>query len=627
MINNRHNQQITRLMYGLLATVTLVFSSIIITVQWSHNKIEHMETVGNHYHLAVSEKSLELLRVFDKTRLWFLKHQISNNTQTLSLRNSPIETAQIDGLIDEIQTHIEAVAQLTQFFEHSAFDTLNAIEEQKQQQVLTALETSKKTDDFDFNNIEKILEPLIGITHQIRLLHQKHHQRLESDAEQFAQTNRVRLVLLVFVLAALGIYGVMTLVRRIQRNLTVLHNIQNRLQQSEKRLVEAEHISRAGYIDWDPVNNQTQWSHETYLLHDISTATPASMAAILAVIEPRDIAQVTKTLDQLLQGQQDTRFEYRVRRADQSLAYFNAKAKVELDDKQKVVRVLLSVLDITEQKTVDLELQQYRDHLEEIVEQRSKKLIDAQQELLRSERLATLGQLTATVSHELRNPLGAMRPSLYILDANCDKQNPLIGDALARLDRNIERCDNIIDELLDFTRITALNCQPFLFDQWLEGVIRDQQIPKNVIVTTQFNLKRVSLNFDDQRLRRAVINIVQNGFDALQSEQNHSAEESSDKGALSQPQLQVSTRVYGNRFEILVNDNGKGISANLMEKVFEPLFSTKSFGVGLGMPTVKHIMEQHNGGVDIKSEVNIGTTVTLWMPSKSQVIANKGATS
>ncbi|MCJ8273500.1 MAG: ATP-binding protein, partial [Psychrosphaera sp.] len=526
--------------------------------------------------------------------------------------------------------------QITQSFEHSAFAILNAIEEQKQQQVLTALLALKQTGDFDFNfnfnfeNIEQILKPLIGVTHQIRLMHQIHHHRLKTQAEQFAQTNRVRIVLLVFALAALGIYGVITLVRRVQLNLTDLHNIQQRLQQSEKRLLEAEHVSRASYIDWDPVNDQTQWSHETYVLHDISTDTPPSMSAILAVIEPQDIAKVTKTLDQLLLGKQDIHFEYRVRRSDQALAYFKAKAKVELDDNQQVVRVLLSVLEITEQKLIDLELRQYRDHLEELVEQRSKKLIDAQQELLRSERLATLGQLTATVSHELRNPLGAMRPSLYILDKNADKQNPQVNDALARLDRNIDRCDNIIDELLDFTRITTLNCRPFLLDQWLEGVIKDQEIPATVVLATQFNLKRVTVNFDDQRLRRAVINIVQNSFDALQPEQIRTSNDSSSKNlaanSSAQRQLKVSTRVYGNRFEILVNDNGKGISTTVMEKVFEPLFSTKSFGVGLGMPTVKHIMEQHDGGVEITSQINKGTTVTLWIPGKNQVTTNKGAT-
>ncbi|NQZ10276.1 MAG: hypothetical protein HRT35_24250, partial [Algicola sp.] len=296
-INNHHNRQITRLMYGLLATVTVVFSSIIITVQWSHNKVEEMETLGNNYHLAISEKSLELLIVFDETRLWFLRHQVQGNAQALSLANSPLERDQINGLIYELQAHIEAVGQIAQAFEHSAFAILNAIEEQKQQQVLTALLALKQTGDFSFENIEQILKPLIGATHQIRLMHQIHHHRLATQAEQFTQTNRVRLVLLVFALAAVGIYGVITLVRRIGLNLTDLHNIQQRLQQSEKRLLEAEHVSRASYIDWDPVNNQTQWSHETYVLHDISTDTPASMSAILAVIEPQDIAKVTETLD------------------------------------------------------------------------------------------------------------------------------------------------------------------------------------------------------------------------------------------------------------------------------------------------------------------------------------------
>ncbi|MDH5219365.1 MAG: PAS domain S-box protein, partial [Gammaproteobacteria bacterium] len=103
--------------------------------------------------------------------------------------------------------------------------------------------------------------------------------------------------------------------------------------------------------------------------------------------------------------------------------------------------------DITQRKEAEEELATYRQKLEELVEERTRELKETQNELVRKERLATLGQLTATVSHELRNPLGAMRPSLFIVDKSSDRSDTRVQNALSRIDRNIDRCDHIIDEL------------------------------------------------------------------------------------------------------------------------------------------------------------------------------------
>ena len=80
--------------------------------------------------------------------------------------------------------------------------------------------------------------------------------------------------------------------------------------------------------------------------------------------------------------------------------------------------------------------------------------------------------------------------------------------------------------------------------------------------------------------------------------------------------LAVESRVHQNRVEVVIADNGEGIPQADLEKIYEPLYSTKSFGVGLGLPIVKGIMEQHLGGIDIDSQVGIGTKVTLWLPAK-----------
>lgn len=256
------------------------------------------------------------------------------------------------------------------------------------------------------------------------------------------------------------------------------------------------------------------------------------------------------------------------------------------------------------------ELARYRDHLEELVESRTRELKQAQVELVRRERLSTLGQLTATVSHELRNPLGAMRSSTFILRQKLQQEDdPAVIRAVDRVERGIERCDHIIDELLDFTRITSLDKSYLNFDRWVATVIKDQSLPNGVRLESNLGLDGLHVDFDPHRLRRALINIIDNAVQAMIP----NGEETPAVDAI----LDISTRVRNGRIELVVRDNGAGISQEVLPRIFEPLFSTKNFGVGLGMPAVKQIMMQHDGGIEIDSKPGQGTIVILWLPMSS----------
>lgn len=257
--------------------------------------------------------------------------------------------------------------------------------------------------------------------------------------------------------------------------------------------------------------------------------------------------------------------------------------------------------DITERKKIEEELEKHREGLEELVEERTRELEQAQAELVRQERLSVLGQLTATVAHEIRNPLGTVRTSVFAIgDAIEHNQVDRVKRALQLAERNITRCDSIIAELLDYTRDRVLQLRPTPIDTWLETVLDEQAIPADIICIRELT-SGIEIPIDREHFRRAVINVVENGIDALQ-----------DKRARGN-QLTVSAHVTGNRLEIRISDTGCGIPDDVMDKVFEPLFSTKSFGVGLGLAIVKNIMEQHSGGVEITSKLGEGTTVTLWI--------------
>jgi len=237
-------------------------------------------------------------------------------------------------------------------------------------------------------------------------------------------------------------------------------------------------------------------------------------------------------------------------------------------------------------------------------------LHDAQEELLRKERLATLGQLTATVSHELRNPLASMQTALYLLDKRLQGSDDRVRDGLGSLRDNIGRCDRIIDELLDFTRINKLNRRPLAIDEWLAGILDGQSVPDGIELRTDLSLPGMVIAFDPGRLRRAVINLFDNACQSMAGEDGAAGD---GREAI----LTVTTRLAGGRAEIGFDDTGPGISPEVLAHVFEPLYSTRGFGVGLGLPAVRQIMGQHGGGVELTSLPGEGTRAVLWLPQRA----------
>jgi PAS domain S-box-containing protein len=269
--------------------------------------------------------------------------------------------------------------------------------------------------------------------------------------------------------------------------------------------------------------------------------------------------------------------------------------------------IYTTLVDLTDVKRAEQEVQKLNQELEARVEQRTEQLRQAQSELVKQERLATLGQLTATVSHELRNPLGAMRNSLYVVRNRVDGTDSQLSTTLDRIDRNITRCDGIIEELLDYTRIRTLAPVPVTVDAWIEEVLDEHPIPPGVTLRRDFGMSAATVYMDPARMRRAVVNALEN---ALQT-----VAEIAPPARDRPPEVTIGSALAGDRVEITIRDNGPGIPSEIGHQVFEPLFSTRNFGVGLGLPVIRQIMEQHDGGVTLKSVEGAGTTVILWFPA------------
>ncbi len=357
------------------------------------------------------------------------------------------------------------------------------------------------------------------------------------------------------------------------------------LQRAHQSLAEAE--AEVAQLNGQLERRVEQRTLELNAANDKLSQVNENMARLNQELEQRveeRTAQLSKVIDQ-------------VHAANDGMAKMNETLEQRIEERTaELQRANADILGLNQE-------------LERRVEQRTAELQAAQSELMRQERLAAIGHLTATVSHELRNPLGAIRTAIYLVRGRTEGQGLGVESALERVDRSVSRCDNIINELLDYTRATALKLENQAVDDWLQTFLGEQDLPPPISAKLLSGTGGLVAAFDPERLRRALSNLLNNACEAMVE----AAENGASNG---QPQLEITSRVAGEYFEIVVADNGPGIAPETLPQVFEPLFSTKSGAVGLGLPTVKQIMEQHGGDVEVTSTQDSGTQVRLWMPIK-----------
>jgi NO-binding membrane sensor protein with MHYT domain len=238
------------------------------------------------------------------------------------------------------------------------------------------------------------------------------------------------------------------------------------------------------------------------------------------------------------------------------------------------------------------------------VEERTAELQQAQAQLLKQERFSALGELMATVAHELRNPMSAITNTVYTVKQTLRDSTVDVSRPLDRLERSVARCERIINDLVDFSNLREIQCRTVTADRWLTELLDELKLPEGVRLVRRLDAPGRQLNLDSALMRRVMVNLIENAGQAL----NDPEQTPRDKV------ITIGSRVAGDRLELAVEDTGTGIPPEILHRVFDPLFSTKSFGTGLGLAVVKQVVEQHGGRIGIASVQGKGTTVTLLMP-------------
>jgi len=233
------------------------------------------------------------------------------------------------------------------------------------------------------------------------------------------------------------------------------------------------------------------------------------------------------------------------------------------------------------------------------------KLRETQEQLIRSEKLAAMGQLASGVGHELRNPLGAIKNAVFYIRRRLTKTDlptiePRISEFLNLIDGEVDAAVKIVTDLLSFSRVAKPTVSPVSIADVIEDALKHTPLPENVELTKDIDNNLPVVMVDADQIRQVFLNIAFNALQAM-PEGGH---------------LDIRTSGKGEFVEVEFADTGGGIPKSIINKLFDPLFTTKAKGVGLGLSVCKSILDRHEGDIRVESEVGKGTIFTVSLPTQ-----------
>jgi PAS domain S-box-containing protein len=273
------------------------------------------------------------------------------------------------------------------------------------------------------------------------------------------------------------------------------------------------------------------------------------------------------------------------------------------DKNGEVIAALEISIDITERKRLQNKLAEYSQRLEEIVQKRTDELRRTQAELVKSERLAAIGELAGMIGHDLRNPLTGIKNSAYYLKKKGQDISPQqSSEMLEIIDKCVNYSNRIINDLLDYSKEIHLALEEQTPRRLLIDALAIITVPETVKINNKLE-ETPQILVDPDKIKRVIINLIKNAVDAMP-----------DGG-----EITLESRNAGSNLEVTIADTGCGISDEVKSKLFTPLCTTKAQGMGFGLAICKRIIEAHKGTISVKTVKNQGTTFTITVPLNQKV--------
>jgi PAS domain S-box-containing protein len=322
-----------------------------------------------------------------------------------------------------------------------------------------------------------------------------------------------------------------------------------------------------------------------------STTQELSGQPFVNYLHPEDREKVlTIFLRGASSGNEAPDFEFRVIRKDGSSKYLWTRP-TRLTAQSKIIGFEAIIVDITERKQMESELRRYSEHLEDLVQERTKALQKAQ-------RMATIGELAAMVGHDLRNPLTGITGAVYYLRKKLGpKANKREQEMLQLIEQEIGHADKIISELLEYSREIRLELAQTDAKSIVGDALKSVKISSRIRVLNSAK-RDLRIELDASQIRRVLVNLIRNAVEAM------------PKGGT----LRITSRESNDNLELNIADTGEGMTKETVENLWNPLYTTKSTGIGLGLPTAKRLVEAHGGFMTVETKLGRGSTFTVTLP-------------
>ena len=264
-------------------------------------------------------------------------------------------------------------------------------------------------------------------------------------------------------------------------------------------------------------------------------------------------------------------------------------------------------IDITSQDEIGNLAQSFNDMSRKLLLARERMEV-ASNKLIQAEKLASIGRISAGIAHEIRNALTSVKLNIQKL-VQSDRLDEVEKEHLSISQEGIGQIEKFIKELLDFTRVSELNLDRFSIEQILDESIKtlaDTLELKKVVLEKNYKEGLPQVLVDADKLKQVFLNILRNAYEAVE-----------EKGKIS-IFLSLLKEREESKIRVFISDNGSGIPEENRETIFEPFYTTKASGIGLGLPIARKIIEQHRGTIRVKKNAAQGTSFEILIPTEEE---------
>jgi PAS domain S-box-containing protein len=367
------------------------------------------------------------------------------------------------------------------------------------------------------------------------------------------------------------------------------HRAEDALRRSEAYLAEAQRLSKTGSFGWSVSTGEIRWSEETFRIFQYDRTTKPTVELILQRVHPEDAVHVKQTIESASMNGKDFEHEYRLVMPDNSVKYVHVVAHA-LSDKSERIEFIGAVKDETERKRAEEALR------------------EAQANLARVSRVTTMGELTASLAHEIKQPIAAAVTNAQTCLRWLGRDQPDVAEAREAAARNIKdvtRASDIISSISLLFKKGALQRELVDVNELVREMVvllRSEANRYSISIRTELADDLPKVMADRVQLQQVFMNLMLNGIDAMK--------ETTGGG-----ELTIKSEVGDAQLLISVSDTGVGLPQEQADQIFRAFFTTKDNGTGMGLPISRSIIESHGGHLWVAGASGCGATFQFTLPA------------